>query len=52
MYSTNERAPTMPNQVCFRHIEAIIPTKTPPIGPSEMPPELSPPFGFNASHSS
>jgi len=26
IYSNNERAPAMPNQTCFRHIEAIIPT--------------------------
>ena len=25
-YRANKRAPTMPNQACFRHIEAIIPT--------------------------
>ena len=28
IYSTLERAPAMPNQACFRHIEAIIPTQT------------------------
>ena len=26
LYSTLERAPAMPKQACFRHIEAIIPT--------------------------
>ena len=26
IYNTLERAPAMPNQACFRHIEAIIPT--------------------------